>query len=57
MSRFSCQVFHREMDVAAIGVCVSMAKEQCEKVAEDSLYMLHYRVIIIRAAKLRRLQR
>ena len=39
MSRFSCQVFHREMDVAAIGVCVSLAKEQCEKVAEDSLYV------------------
>ena len=38
VSRFSCQVFRREMDVAAIGVCVSMAKQQCEKVA-DSLYV------------------
>ena len=32
VSRFSCQVFRREMGVAAIGVCVSMAKQQCEKV-------------------------
>lgn len=39
MSRFSCQVFRREMGVSAIGVCVSMAKQQCEKVAEDSLYV------------------
>ncbi|XP_073246335.1 exocyst complex component 8-like [Porites lutea] len=37
VSRFSCQVFHREMDVAAIGVCVSMAKEQCEKLHEIGL--------------------
>ena len=44
------------MGVAAIGVCVSMAKQQCEKVAKDSLYV-HYRVVIIRAAKPRRLQR
>ena len=34
VSRFSCQVFRREMGVAAIGVCVSMAKQQCEKVTE-----------------------
>lgn len=34
MSRFSCQVFRREMGVAAIGVCVSMAKQQCEKVTD-----------------------
>ena len=27
------------MGVAAIGVCVSMAKQECEKVAEDSLYV------------------
>lgn len=39
VSRFSCQVFRREMGVSAIGVCVSMAKQQCEKVAEDSLYV------------------
>lgn len=32
VSRFSCQVFRREMGVSAIGVCVSMAKQQCEKV-------------------------
>ena len=35
VSRFSCQVFSREMGVAAIGVCVSMAKQQCEKVNRD----------------------
>ena len=34
VSRFSCQVFSREMSVAAIGVCVSMAKQQCEKVTD-----------------------
>ena len=34
VSRFSRQVFRREMGVAAIGVCVSMAKQQCEKVTD-----------------------
>ena len=34
VSRFSRQVFSREMGVAAIGVCVSMAKQQCEKVTD-----------------------
>lgn len=37
VSRFSCQVFRREMGVAAIGVCVSMAKQQCEKVIISKL--------------------
>ncbi|XP_020606527.1 exocyst complex component 8-like isoform X2 [Orbicella faveolata] len=37
VSRFSCQVFRREMGVAAIGVCVSMAKQQCEKLHEIGL--------------------
>ncbi|XP_078372315.1 exocyst complex component 8-like [Oculina patagonica] len=37
VSRFSCQVFRREMGVAAIGVCVSMARQQCEKLREIGL--------------------
>ena len=32
VTRFSCQVFRGEMSLAAVGVCVSMAKQQCEKV-------------------------
>lgn len=32
VTRFSCQVFRGEMGLAAIGVCLSMAKQQCEKV-------------------------
>ena len=45
VSRFSCQVFRREMGVAAIGVCVSMAKQQCEKVT--AIYREHVHLIAI----------
>lgn len=42
--------------MADIGVCVSMAKQQCEKVAEDSLYVT-LELLSLGAAKLQRLQR
>ncbi|XP_074626269.1 exocyst complex component 8-like [Acropora palmata] len=37
VTRFSCQVFRGEMGLAAIGVCLSMAKQQCEKLHEIGL--------------------
>ncbi|XP_022793025.1 exocyst complex component 8-like [Stylophora pistillata] len=37
VSRFSNQVFRREMGLAATGVCVSMARHQCEKLQEIGL--------------------
>ncbi|XP_068699488.1 exocyst complex component 8-like isoform X2 [Montipora foliosa] len=37
VTRFSCQVFRGEMSLAAVGVCVSMAKQQCEKLHEIGL--------------------
>lgn len=48
VSRFSNQVFRREMGLAATGVCVSMARHQCEKV---NLTVFSRLTLLLKAAR------
>lgn len=58
VTRFSRQVFHRNIGLTAVGVCVGIASENCEKVNSNvvnsaSLWVIphHFRTISLYSSK------